>query len=75
MSVQMESTPEKTINNKQRIFRSLQFLIETFFLAQFIQPFFSSKWQCLQEENCYMTSTDLRPFTETSVQENIQAYA
>lgn len=71
-------TPVKTINNKERILRSLQFLIETYFLAQFLQPaihFFSRKGQCLQEDNCYMTSANLHTFTETPIQKNIQASA
>lgn len=63
MSVQrwIEPTPVKTINNKERVFRNLQFLIETYFLIQLPQPSihsFSTKGQCLQEGNCCVTSAD-----------------
>lgn len=74
----MESSPVKTIKSKERIFISLQILIETDFLVQFLQSaihFFSRKQQCVQEQNRYVTLTDLHTFTKTPIQKNIQAYA
>ena len=82
MSVQreMESTPVKTINNKERILTNLQFLTEMYFLIQCSQPtihFFSTEGQCLQERNCCVASADqadIHTSTEAQIHKNIQAY-
>lgn len=79
MSVQreLESTLVKTVNNKERIFRKLQFLIETYCLILFSQPTihsFTTKGQCLQEGNCCVTSADqadIHTFTEAPIQKKI----
>lgn len=78
---EMEPTSVKTINNKERIFRNLQFLIETYFLIQLPQSTFhsfSTKGQCLQEGNCCVISADqadIHTFIEAQIQKNIQAYS
>lgn len=81
MQRKRESTPVKTSNNKERIFRNLQFLIETYFLIEFSQPAihsFSTKGQWLQEGNCCVSSADqadIHTLIEAPNQKNTEAYA